>query len=58
VERRTTSRFDRAQLCFTVQMPAVTPEVPSSIMLPIAAGGLIAAASAMTYRRRRRSGLA
>jgi hypothetical protein len=28
-----------AQLCFTVQMPAVTPEVPSAIMLPIAAGG-------------------
>lgn len=47
-----------AQLCFTVQMPAVTPEVPSSIMLPIAATGLIAAASALTYRRRRRAGVA
>jgi hypothetical protein len=39
-----------------VQMPVVTPEVPSSIMLPIAATGLIVAASAMTYRRRRRAG--
>ncbi len=47
-----------AQDCFTVQMPAVTQEVPSSIMLPIAAGGLIAAASAMTYRHRRRAGVA
>ena len=46
-----------AQLCFTVQMPAVTPEVPSSIMLPIAAAGSIAAASAMAYRRRPRAGV-
>jgi hypothetical protein len=38
-------------------MPAVTPEVPSSIMLPLAAAGLIAAASAMAYRRRRRAGV-
>jgi hypothetical protein len=45
-----------AQLCFTVQMPAVTPEVRSSIMLPIAATGLIAVASALAYRRRRRAG--
>jgi hypothetical protein len=46
-----------AQLCFTVQMPAVTPEVPSSIMLPIAATGVIAVASALAYRRRRRAGV-
>jgi MYXO-CTERM domain-containing protein len=39
-------------------MPAVTPEVPSSIMLPIAATGLIAVASALAYRRRRHGGVA
>ena len=47
-----------AQLCFTVQMPAVTPEVPSSVMLPIAATGVIAVASALAYRRRHRAGVA
>jgi hypothetical protein len=53
-----TGTENTAQLCFTVQMPAVTPEVPSSIMLPIAATGLIAVASALAYRRRRHAGVA
>jgi MYXO-CTERM domain-containing protein len=39
-------------------MPAVTPEVPSSIMLPVAASGLIAVASALAHRRRRHAGVA
>jgi hypothetical protein len=51
-----TGTENTAQLCFTVQMPAVTPEVPSSIMLPISATGLIAVASGLAYRRRRRAG--
>jgi hypothetical protein len=39
-------------------MPAVTPEVPSSIMLPVAAAGLIAVASVLAYRRRHHAGVA
>jgi hypothetical protein len=42
-----------AQLCFTVEMPAVTPEVPSVLLLPASAG--LVGLGAFWLDRRRRS---